>query len=175
MIGDIVPVSSSSTELEAYTQYLRMDSSGGVIYYNQAIMVIYPAQQESWNFLNAVAHPNSQQAHLRKLRIHIRSSVSSPIINDTPTLMLDDETSIKDMKAMLRVNLGIEPDRLFEWPEQSLERRAFLMFDPEEHREELELVTRFLQLERVKIYHSGVPGSWEYFRKHCRSGVIIVS
>lgn len=58
-----------------------------------------------------------------------------------------------------------------------LERQAMLLYDPKEHSEEIELITRWLLLHNVRVANLWYSGAWSQFRddveKH-KSGVIIV-
>lgn len=58
-----------------------------------------------------------------------------------------------------------------------LERHAMLLYDPKEHREELELVTRWLLMHDVEVANLWYDGAWSQFRADTakyKSGVIIV-
>ncbi|KAJ8108281.1 hypothetical protein OPT61_g8279 [Boeremia exigua] len=57
-----------------------------------------------------------------------------------------------------------------------LERQAMLLYHPEEHSEEIDLITRWLLMHSVKVFNLWYDGAWDQFRedvaKH-KSGVII--
>jgi len=58
-----------------------------------------------------------------------------------------------------------------------LERQAMLLYDPKEHPEEIELITRWLLLHNVRVANLWYSGAWSQFRddvKKYKSGVIIV-
>ena len=58
-----------------------------------------------------------------------------------------------------------------------VERRAFLIYHPEQHAGELALVTRWLIMHHVQIGSAHYEGAWEDFRQQIKkggSGVIIV-
>ncbi|KAJ4992798.1 hypothetical protein SVAN01_01844 [Stagonosporopsis vannaccii] len=61
--------------------------------------------------------------------------------------------------------------------DDTLERQAMLLFDPKEHPEDVELITRWLLLHKVKVTNLWYSGAWSQFRddvaKH-KSGVIVV-
>ncbi|OCK85322.1 hypothetical protein K432DRAFT_421915 [Lepidopterella palustris CBS 459.81] len=170
-IGDIIPLSESALDVERYADFLKMDSSGGVICNTEFTMVIFPTQQDRWDFLRKDGQPI--YSHLCKLRFHIIGPIPQPLTSDLTAASLELSTSAIYVKHMFRVNLGVDPDRIFAWLDgKQCERKVFLMFDPDEHGEELEMVTRFLQEEQAEVYHSGIPGSWELFRTF-KSGVVM--
>jgi chromo domain-containing protein 1 len=57
-----------------------------------------------------------------------------------------------------------------------LDRRAFLLFHPDDHAEELEVIVRWLLMHHVEVYTLHVDGAWDHFQ--CKiseggSGVIM--
>lgn len=59
-----------------------------------------------------------------------------------------------------------------------LDRRAFIMHDPEEQKEELELISRWLMMQHVEISSAWHDGGWDYFQRKTiagKTGVVIVS
>ncbi|KAA8620471.1 hypothetical protein TUN199_04250 [Pyrenophora tritici-repentis] len=58
-----------------------------------------------------------------------------------------------------------------------VDRRAFLFYHPEQHAEELALITRWLMMYHVQIGSATHEGAWEHFRQQIEqggSGIIIV-
>jgi chromo domain-containing protein 1 len=58
-----------------------------------------------------------------------------------------------------------------------LDRKAFLVYHPEQHSEELAVITRWLLMHHVQIGNAHYEGAWEHFQLQIRkegSGVIIV-
>ncbi|PVH94723.1 hypothetical protein DM02DRAFT_692527 [Periconia macrospinosa] len=58
----------------------------------------------------------------------------------------------------------------------TLDKRAFLIFHPKDHVEELETLTRWLLIHHVEVYNFWSDGSWTAFRKEIArggSGIII--
>ncbi|KAH6642779.1 hypothetical protein C7974DRAFT_372654 [Boeremia exigua] len=59
----------------------------------------------------------------------------------------------------------------------TLERHAMMLYHPEEHEEEIELITRWLLMHGVKVANLWYDGAWGQFREDVaeyKSGVIIV-
>ncbi len=58
-----------------------------------------------------------------------------------------------------------------------LDRRAFLLYHPQEHLEELEFTARWLLMHHVEVGTTWYEGSWEHFKQQILkggSGVILV-
>lgn len=58
-----------------------------------------------------------------------------------------------------------------------LDRRAFLVFHPQDHMEETELITRWLLMHHVEVCGLWIDGSWNYFKQALldgASGVVLV-
>ena len=68
-------------------------------------------------------------------------------------------------------NSGIPGER------SMLERRAMLLYHPEEHTEEIELITRWLLTHEVEVANLWYDGAWSHFQRgvvNGKTGVIIV-
>lgn len=62
--------------------------------------------------------------------------------------------------------------------DKMLERRAMLLYHPEEHSEEIELITRWLLMHDVQVSNLWYDGAWTQFHQDVsegKSGIIIVS
>jgi chromo domain-containing protein 1 len=69
-------------------------------------------------------------------------------------------------------NSGIPDER-----SDMLERRAMLLYHPEEHTEEIELITRWLLMHEVEVGNLWYDGAWSHFQQEAvdgKTGVIIV-
>ncbi|KAF2688760.1 hypothetical protein K458DRAFT_428271 [Lentithecium fluviatile CBS 122367] len=56
------------------------------------------------------------------------------------------------------------------------DRRAFVLFHPEDHMEELELITRWMLMHHVEVYSFWSEGAWDHFKDQIvkgGSGVIV--
>lgn len=75
-----------------------------------------------------------------------------------------------DFEDMFASNDGEEPVNL-------LESRAFLMYHPKDHFEDLEIITRWLLLHHVQVASTSYQGAWAVFKQQILqggSGIIIV-
>ena len=58
-----------------------------------------------------------------------------------------------------------------------LERRAMLLYHPEDHSEEIELITRWALMHNVEVGNLWYDGAWNHFQQDVvngRTGIIIV-
>lgn len=89
--------------------------------------------------------------------------------------------SCLDLKHEIEKTLKLDFSKMFvynndQFSDTTLERCAFLLFHPEEHMEELELITRWLLLHHVKLYSFRSDGAWDHFKRQItvgRTGTII--
>ncbi|KAJ4289546.1 hypothetical protein N0V90_010875 [Kalmusia sp. IMI 367209] len=68
-----------------------------------------------------------------------------------------------DIEEMFRCNGGHDGDSI-------AERRAFLMYDPGEHMEENELITRWLIMHHVEVFSLWFDGAWDAFKQRIIDG-----
>lgn len=107
----------------------------------------------------------------------------SPLIRSP---MAESATSLvysQDMKKIIEKACKLDFTEMFTYTENKdrlpdIDRRAFLIFDPEQHAEELDLVTRWLLIHHVEVCNFWSKGAWDHFKQHIfdgQSGIIIVS
>lgn len=155
--------------MTSYAEELRSRASGFLICHRSFMLVIFPPYQDSWNFLT-LKHPPSQHA---MLRFHIRTPPHDYELMQQSSLILN-ESGATDVEVVFRQLFDIDTQKLFDWNGGlTVDKNAFLMFPPRRE-DEIWLVTRFLQAAGAKVYHGGDSGSWDYFRKHTKSGLILV-
>jgi chromo domain-containing protein 1 len=104
-------------------------------------------------------------------------SQESPAMDIEPNLMtcLALKTSIEqacrlDFTDMFSININER--------EVALAKRAFLVFHPEAHAAEIDLITRWLLMHHVAVSNTWYDGAWNYFREQTiesGSGIVIVS
>jgi chromo domain-containing protein 1 len=109
------------------------------------------------------------------------TSMETPAAEDWPALVSAPPTyACAEMKKMIEDTCKLDFVKMFTFNETSrglMDRRAFLIYHPDDHAEELELVTRWLLMSHVEIFNFWMPGSWDAFKDAIfrgGSGVIIV-
>jgi chromo domain-containing protein 1 len=113
---------------------------------------------------------------------------SPPMIKEKPPVQLvkDDlpaKLSCLQLKRTIEEAVKIEFNNLFGWSSSGngftmVNRRAMLLYHPEDHSEELEVITRWLLMHHVEVSSAWYSGSWDYFRQQILkggSGIIMVS
>lgn len=102
--------------------------------------------------------------------------------NETPTILgvspAPASLSCINFRAMTEIACGLDFADMFRDDKGNsiLERRAFLIFHPEDHGKEVELITRWLLLYHVEVCNFWLDGSWDNFKQRIiggGSGVII--
>jgi chromo domain-containing protein 1 len=91
--------------------------------------------------------------------------------------------SSSSMKQSIEQTLKIAFNDLFEWGDDGvkrmmLDRKAFLLYHPVEHLEQLDVITRWLLMHHVEVCSLWFPGGWNYYRNQVAqggSGIVIVS
>jgi chromo domain-containing protein 1 len=92
-------------------------------------------------------------------------------------------TSSSSLKQSIEQTLRITFNDLFEWGDDGvkrmmLDRKAYLLFHPEEHLEQLDVITRWLLMHHVEVSSHWFQGGWEYYKQQIAnggSGIVIVS
>jgi hypothetical protein len=91
--------------------------------------------------------------------------------------------SLREMSEAIEKALGFSFKDLFSWGDDKngpimLDRRAFLLYHPEDHLKELDLITRCLMGHHVEIGSAWFEGSWQAYAQkllQTGSGVVFVS
>lgn len=103
-----------------------------------------------------------------------RAAISTPMALPPPA-----NSPCLSMKQRIEHALKIKFKDMFNWGNDViLDRKAFLLFHPVDHAEELELLTRWLLMHHVDISNPWFQGGWEHFTEQLAnggSGVVIVS
>lgn len=109
------------------------------------------------------------------------------VTEKSPVHQVDDrlaaDLSCLQLKHTIEETVKIKFDDLFGWSSSGnsvsmVNRRAILLYHPEDHSEELEVITRWLLMHYVEVSSAWYNGSWDYFRQQIlkgRSGIILVS
>ncbi|KAJ4369977.1 hypothetical protein N0V83_005741 [Neocucurbitaria cava] len=141
-------------------------------------------------YLKPAAGANVDLADGRRLTSERNTTWSSEqATNEQPPLPLVEETlheqlplrmteqppakmSCLQMKAKIEQACTLDFTSMF----NHVDRKAFLLFHPEEHAEELDLIVRWLLMHHVEVGNAWYDGSWDYFKHQILrggSGVII--
>jgi chromo domain-containing protein 1 len=82
------------------------------------------------------------------------------------------------LQAKIEKAYSLDYDKLFARHAGHVDRKALLIYDSEQHAEELEVVTRWLLMHHIEVFSVRSEGAWDRFRQEIMaggSGVIIVS
>jgi chromo domain-containing protein 1 len=100
------------------------------------------------------------------------SSLSPPSPHDEST---QPHITCQDLKRGIEDACKLNFTEMFAYnyeghSEPVLDRRAFLLFHPEDHMEELEIITRWLLMHHVDVYSFWNDGAWARFREQIDKG-----
>jgi chromo domain-containing protein 1 len=100
------------------------------------------------------------------------NAMSPPLSNDESTAELLSCTDFKnDIEDACKLNFTeIFSFNFDDMSETISDRRAFLLFHPEHHMEELELITRWLLMHHVDVYNFWYDDAWEQFQEQIAQG-----
>ncbi|KAF2006186.1 hypothetical protein P154DRAFT_529874 [Amniculicola lignicola CBS 123094] len=88
-----------------------------------------------------------------------------------PQANAHEELSSAEMKCVIEEATQLNFQKIFAGNGTALlSRRAFLFFHPEQHAEELELITRWLLMHHVEVSNFWTDGSWGPFTNHVTRG-----
>lgn len=152
-------------QLENTRQYLEHSVLGCVILDKEFTIVIYPARSELWAFLDSKSletHPSA------KLRFHL---LPKPLQVGDPRMDGALATPLMDLSTIIGRALKLDIGQLFNHHGRiPLQRKAFLLYHPVEHKAELDLVTAFLLMHNVEVFPSWMAGAWDCFRQDMVQG-----
>ncbi|KAF2203304.1 hypothetical protein GQ43DRAFT_461686 [Delitschia confertaspora ATCC 74209] len=175
IVGNIVPdpgAHIATEDLDDVWDTMNQRLLGAVVFDPEFTMVVFPAQDALWSFLDGDQNTKSDSS---KLRFHILREVLPPtaLVADA-----EPEFPFMDLKSMISDALDLDIYELFHWDQGlSLERKAFLLYHPVEHETELELVTQWLLMNDVEVFPPWLSGSWDCFYRDIvdgASGVVLI-
>jgi chromo domain-containing protein 1 len=115
------------------------------------------------------------------LRLEIADDYAIAVSSFLHSEATPSRTSCIDMKKKIEDACKLSFKEIFTYNQDQesdavVDRRAFVLFHPEHHMEELELITRWLLMHHVEVFNFWSDTGWEYFKEWIvkgGSGVII--
>ncbi|KAK3067469.1 hypothetical protein LTR53_015652 [Teratosphaeriaceae sp. CCFEE 6253] len=171
--GLIVPLETSRSATDTLAEACKLHASGLVSMQDAFTLLIYPARDdEQWRFLGKPDLPHGLNAPLRFQYLPPMVGVNSKQIADGEAI----PNSIRERASVLatRAILGIDAEKLLvERKGKKADTAVFLAW-PQEHEAELQTWVKCFQDLNCKVYHSGTPDAWHYYRTTYKSFVILV-
>ncbi|KAK0270254.1 hypothetical protein LTR35_014288 [Friedmanniomyces endolithicus] len=168
--GSMVPAEASRLEADAVVECCKLHASGLVAMQDKYTLLLYPAYDDEWRFVERPDAPMVPNAPLRFLFMPPMKGRSVKRVTATPSpLQRAPVTAIvaKDILGIDARKLLIEKDG--KPPDTSV----FLAW-PQEHDAELEILVKTFQELSCKVYHSGTPGAWQNFRRRYYKSCLIL-
>ncbi|XPS67741.1 hypothetical protein M3J09_000040 [Ascochyta lentis] len=104
-----------------------------------------------------------------------------PTTQVVPPMQLPTATTSSQLNQQIEQYYNLDMIKMFGsgvTGDYILERRAMLLYHPEEHSEDIELITRWLLMHKVEVGNLWYDGAWGHFQQEVvergRSGIIIV-
>ncbi|TKA68633.1 hypothetical protein B0A55_07372 [Friedmanniomyces simplex] len=171
--GSIAPVEISRREADAVAECCKLHASGLVAMQDNFTLLLYPARDDEWRFLERPNVPTVPNAPLRfqfmpplEGRGHKQAAADGSSV--PPAWQRPSVTVAKDMLNIDARNLLVEKEG------RQADTSVFLAW-PQEHEAELQILVKCFQDLNCKVYHSGTPGAWQYYRrKYNKSCLILV-
>ncbi|KAK5684709.1 hypothetical protein LTR17_027119 [Elasticomyces elasticus] len=161
--GSIVPGEVSRKDANDLVDCCKLHASALVSIQDAFTLLVYPTRDDEWRFLDR----QDAQVVNAPLRFQflppIRTGRMSTIVD---TLSGPLRAPVAAAKSLLNIDA---PKLLSEKPSSNV----FLAW-PNDHEAELEVLIKCFQDLNCKVYHSGTPGAWHYFRKTHKSCLILV-
>lgn len=104
----------------------------------------------------------------------IDSSISA---KEDPPVQLPTAITCGQLNRKIEQIFKLDITKLFA-SNSHVDQRAMLLYHPEDHSENLELITRWLLMHGVEVGNAWYDGAWSYFRQQItedKLGIIIVS
>ncbi|KAK5688174.1 hypothetical protein LTS10_000152 [Elasticomyces elasticus] len=162
--GSIVPGEVSRKEANDLVECCKLHASALVSIQDAFTLLVYPARDDEWRFFDRTGVQTALNAPLRfQFLPPIRTGRKSTVVD---TLSGPLRAPVAAAKSLLNIDA---PKLLSEKPSSNV----FLAW-PNDHEAELEVLIRCFQELNCKVYHSGTPGAWHYFRKTHKSCLILV-
>ncbi|TKA61699.1 hypothetical protein B0A55_11525 [Friedmanniomyces simplex] len=171
--GSIAPVEISRREADAVAECCKLHASGLVAMQDNFTLLLYPARDDEWRFLERPNVPTVPNAPLRFQFMpplegggYKRAAADG---SSTPSAV--QRASVNVAKDMLNIDAH---QLLVEKEGRQADTSVFLAW-PQEHEAELQILVKCFQDLKCKVYHSGTPGAWQYYRrKYNKSCLILV-
>ncbi|KAI9657014.1 MAG: hypothetical protein M1821_003180 [Bathelium mastoideum] len=155
--GEISTDSGRSPDMDAFVRHLRLQSSAALFFHQRFTMVLYPAEDQEWNFLASVEKPIANS----KLWFFIHEPVAEPLPWLGQITSLEQNSRAESpVITLFREVFGITPEGLFTWrnrksPPQPIDRNVFLMI-PACYADEIALLRKFFAACKAKVQ----VGAW---------------
>ncbi|KAK3067818.1 hypothetical protein LTR53_015080 [Teratosphaeriaceae sp. CCFEE 6253] len=171
--GLIIPLEEYRSTADTLAEACKLHASGLVSMHDAFTLLIYPTRDdEQWRFLRKPDLSHGRNAPLRVLYLPPLVGVNSKQISNgeaTP-YSIGERASVLATRAVL----GVDAEKLLiEKKDRKADTAVFLAW-PQEHEAELQTLVKCFQDLDCKVYYSGTPGAWQYYRTSYKSFVILI-
>ena len=168
--GTISAIATSATSLEVLDSVIdmcRLHAAGLVELNDKYTIIVYPSRMDEWKFI--------ERAGLVASETPLRFQILPPLDVRPADSATRSVATIGNASVAVGVEiLGLEVARLFPSEEGSVEGHKVMIIMPTGRQVEIDVLTRFFQGLKCKVYQSGTPGAWSYFRSRYTSRSTLV-
>jgi hypothetical protein len=170
--GAIVPKGDSNSLADVLANCGRLHSSGFLSLMDDFTLVIYSADADLWRFIEVEGAASLPATSLRfRLLPPMQVLHQQRIIDQRASASANPSPPSTLVASML---LGVQAAEMIVEKEGKEADPALFVAWPSQHDAELEVLIKVFQDLKVKVYHSGKPGAWRYFRSRYKSCLIVV-
>lgn len=185
-----MPYSFNLAGINEISEILRLNVSGALFSGKDFTLLVYPPDSQDWAFLDE-KFPEVPPVGLRCI---MRTSIQLPAMESCDDKLEKIRKGLVErgkkitftsdepvINAVMRNVYNIDYQRLIRQPKQDKTQEAnkFFLIFPKERRAEHDLIVQFLDAnDAAEVYsydEDNNDGTWEYFYRHVKDGVIIVS
>ncbi|KAH7073887.1 hypothetical protein BKA63DRAFT_514985 [Paraphoma chrysanthemicola] len=146
-----------------YNEPSRNEGHSPIDHNNSGVHQPQQAAVEPTFISSNLADPESAHAHVQPAQ---PQSLAEPP---------DARSSCSEIKLTFEKALNIDFTTIFEWGKDEngtvmMDRKALLLYHPEDHSEELEIITRWMLTHHVEVSSVWSAGCWEYFQQQVEKG-----
>lgn len=141
----------------------------------KAKMLIYPASDDLWKFLDAGSGMSWKSDAPLRFRLFSNIPDTEHLLTSKPLRALSSSQRRLPASISGEQLAKLDAARLMPFSDKHNQGRlaVFLMF-PSTHHAELQFYTKFFGEQDYQVYHSGIAGAWHYFRRSdCRKVLMV--
>ena len=172
-----MPWPQTEVPIKVMTDILNLHDSGGIFFAQEFTLLVYPAGNESWKFIDHIFPPHSPKASLRfVMRYPIPELLTYTLMNtsaESKAPIMNGETG---PNALFRQYFGVEYAKLLPPAKKKNEHpQTFFLMYPPGLQEECDIIVKFLHANNATVFSAAKTGAWDYFANAVDAGVVLVS
>lgn len=166
--GSVRPQAASVAMCDKLAKCCKLHASGFVSVQDRFTLLIYPSNSDEWRFVERTNLPTAPKTSLR-------FCMFPPIQDFDPkatVAAVAEPVSLQLSAAALvsKALLSFDSSRVVD---KGGDQKMFIAW-PAHRTQELMVLVKYFQGLHCKVYHSGTPGAWAYFRGKAGKGSVVI-